>query len=152
MGTGPGGRKPVGSQEFCLWRCHSLNLTVSISPSLRLYYSTVCSFSSRSLQVSFILSSPGWLICWSIASTPFFFLFNIFWCGPFLKALLNLLQYCSVLFFWWWGMWNLNSLARGQTYTPWTGRQQFSHWITSKLPLLLISEAFFDTNSDFNST
>ena len=48
----------------------------------------------------------------------FFKVFSFFfWCGPFLKSLLNLLQHCFYLmlfFFWPWGMWNLNSLIRDQ--------------------------------------
>ena len=40
---------------------------------------------------------------------------NFFGCGPFLKSLLNLLQYCFCFifwFFWPWGMWDLRSLWR----------------------------------------
>ena len=33
----------------------------------------------------------------------FFFFFKIFWCGPFLKSLLNLLQYCFCFMFWFFG-------------------------------------------------
>ena len=46
----------------------------------------------------------------SIFSCPFFlsysgllFLSKIFWCGPFLKSLLNLLQYCFCFMFWCFG-------------------------------------------------
>ena len=33
----------------------------------------------------------------------FFFFLKIFWCGPFLKFLLNLLQYCFCFMFWFFG-------------------------------------------------
>ena len=53
----------------------------------------------------------------------FFKVFSFFfWCGPFLKSLLNLLHHCFYLmlffFFWPWGMWNLNSLIRDQPTLP----------------------------------
>ena len=49
------------------------------------------------------------------------FFFKIFWCGPFLESLLNLLQYYFsfyVLVFWSWGIWDLSSPTRYQTCTP----------------------------------
>ena len=52
--------------------------------------------------------------------------FFFFWCGSFLKSLLNLLWYCFCFmfwFFWPWSMWGFSSLPRDWTYTPCIGRQ-----------------------------
>ena len=64
-----------------------------------------------------------------------------FWCGPFLKSLLNLLQYCFcvyILLFRPWGTWDLNSLTRDQTCTPCIGRWCLNNWTTREVPILLI--------------
>ena len=57
----------------------------------------------------------------SFFSGIFFFLF---WCGPFKKSLLNLLQYCFsyILVYWLWGTWDFSSLTRVHTYMPCLGR------------------------------
>ena len=56
-----------------------------------------------------------------------FFLF-VFWCGPFLKSLLNLLQYCSALCFWYFGCEACRILA------PWPGIEpKPSHWKAKSL-------------------
>ena len=47
---------------------------------------------------------------------------DVFWCGPFLKYLWNLLQYCFCLMFWLRGMWALSFLTRDWTRTPCIGR------------------------------
>ena len=51
---------------------------------------------------------------------------TVFWYGPFLNSLLNLLQYrlFSVAFFWLWGMWHLSSLTHiwDPTCIPCMGR------------------------------
>ena len=39
-----------------------------------------------------------------------------------------------VLVFWPWGMWGLSSPTRGQTLTPWIGRQSLNHWTTREVP------------------
>ena len=51
-------------------------------------------------------------------------------CGPFLKSLLNLLQYCLFLFMSWFlrGMWDLSSPTRDRTLTPGTGKCSKTHW------------------------
>ena len=56
-------------------------------------------------------------------SFPFYFRF--FWCGPFLKSLLNLLRYCFSLFFfydvlafWLRGMWEFSFMTRDWTAIP----------------------------------
>ena len=68
----------------------------------------------------------------------FFFFFFFFGCGPFLKSLLNLLQYCFCClcfgFFWPLAMWDLNSLTRDWTYTPRTRSQSPNHWTTREVP------------------
>ena len=56
--------------------------------------------------------------------------------GPFLKSLLNLLQYCLfyVLVFWPQGMWDLSSPTRNWTGTPCIGRQSLNHWTAREVP------------------
>ena len=54
-------------------------------------------------------------------------------CGPFLKSLLNLLQYCfCFMFFWPRDLWDLRSVIRDRTLTPCLGIQSFKHWTTRK--------------------
>ena len=65
--------------------------------------------------------------------------FFFFWCGSFLKSLLNLLQYrfCGfILGFWLWGTWDLNSPTRDLTasYLPQIWRQSLNHWTAKKVP------------------
>ena len=61
-----------------------------------------------------------------------------FWCGPFLKSLLNLLQYCFCFmfcgFFWPRGMWDLSSPTRDRTLTYCIGRRSPNHWTTREVP------------------
>ena len=57
--------------------------------------------------------------------------FCLFWCGPFKKSFLNLLQYCFclyVLVFWPGGMWDPSSLTWDQTCTPYIERWSLDHW------------------------
>ena len=66
-----------------------------------------------------------------------FFFFKIFFfgCGPFLKSLLNLSQYCLfyVLVFCLQGMWDLSSPTRDQTCIPCIGRWSLNHWTTREV-------------------
>ena len=60
-----------------------------------------------------------------------FFKTFFFWCGPFLRFLLNLFTIFLlfyVLGFWPKGMWDLSSLTRGQTCTLYIGKQSLKHW------------------------
>ena len=50
-----------------------------------------------------------------MSAIGFFFLLRFFWCGQFLKSLLNLLQYCFCFMFWFFGRQACNIL------TPWPG-------------------------------
>ena len=70
----------------------------------------------------------------------FFWMWNIF------LSLLNLFQYCFFFFFffWLWGMWDLSSLSRAETCTPYNGRWSFIHWTTREVPQLL----FFNSTID----
>ena len=64
---------------------------------------------------------------------PFFFK-GFFWCGPFLKSLLNLLQILLlfyVLVFWPGCMWDLSSQTSYWTCSPHIGRQSLV-WVTEK--------------------
>ena len=78
-----------------------------------------------------------------------FFKDFFFWCGPFLKSLLNLLQYdfcfmflflrcCSDLFYvfvsWPRDVRDLSTQTRDQTHTPRSGRQSLNHGITQEVP------------------
>ena len=64
-----------------------------------------------------------------------FFLKDFFWCGPFLKSLLNLLQDCLfyVLVYCLQGMWGLSSLSRDQTCTP-VLEGRLNPWTTREVP------------------
>ena len=66
----------------------------------------------------------------------FFFFWRFFWQGPFIKSLVNLLQYCLfyVFVFWPWAMWDLSSLSRDQTHTPCIGRWSLHHWTAREVP------------------
>ena len=81
------------------------------------------------------------------ASEVFFFFFNgrnrnewffkdFFWCGLFLKSLLNLLQYCFCFMFSFWssGLWDLSFSTRDWTRTPCIGRRQVNHWPSREVP------------------
>ena len=51
-------------------------------------------------------------------------------------SLLNLLQYCFcfiVLVLWLPGMWDLRSLTRDRTHSPWTKRWSLNHWTTREV-------------------
>ena len=72
-------------------------------------------------------------------------LFFFFQCGPFLKSVLNLLQYCfhfiylfiyfeSFFSFWLQGMWDLSSSTKDWTQSPSIGRQSLDHWTTREVP------------------
>ena len=64
-----------------------------------------------------------------------FFLSFVFWCGLFLKSLLNLLQYCFCFMFWFlWsrGMWDLSCPAKDQTQMPCIGRWSLKQWNTKE--------------------
>ena len=129
---------------------------VSKNPSFSLFYVFIylsvvsvnswnCNFSvvSNSLLHYFVLklfhswllgAPSGWLVI-------LVFFFKIFWCGPFLKSLLNLLQYCFCFMFWcfWpWGMWDLSSPTRDRTRAPCIGRRSFNR-LTAKEVLGLSS-------------
>ena len=58
-------------------------------------------------------------------------IFKIFLCGPPLRSLLNLLQYCFCsifLVFCPLDMWDVRSLTRNWTHTPCTGRWSLTNW------------------------
>ena len=56
---------------------------------------------------------PPWNTTWFFFN--FFFNFFFFWCGPFLKSLLNLLQHCFCFMLWFFGCKTCGILA------PWPG-------------------------------
>ena len=88
---------------------------------------------TNSAQAFVIFSSHPHQHLLSLCLKKIFFL-----CGPFLKSLLNLLQYClcfMFLAFWTGGMWYLSSPTRDRTCTPCIGRQSLNHWTTREVPL-----------------
>ena len=82
-------------------------------------------------------------IVFTFYSLPLFLKFFFFSCGPFLKSLLNLLQYCLCFMFWFFGCdWprgvqNLSSPTRDWTHTPCIGRQSLNHWTVREIPYSL---------------
>ena len=84
--------------------------------------------------------------------TPWLIKDFVFWCGPLLKSLLNLLQCCSCFMFWifgLWGRWDLSTLTRDLTLTPCVGRQSPNHWTTREV-LLLALVIFTNTLTSIN--
>ena len=69
------------------------------------------------------------------------------WCGPFLKSLLNLLQYCFCSLFWFFGHETCSSPNRDQTHTPCIGWWSLNHGTTSEVPHL----AFWYLEREFPS-
>ena len=69
-----------------------------------------------------------------------FFKDFFFECEPFLVfiefVIVLLLFY--ILFFWLWGMWNLNSLTRDETFTPCTEKHSLNHWTNKEVPFVVV--------------
>ena len=92
--------------------------------------------------------------------SPLFFFkifFFSFWCGPFLKSLLNLLLNLLlllffVLVFWPRGMWDLSALTKDWTRTPWIGRLSLNHWTTREVPWLTHSNHSWIPNAGKKNT
>ena len=61
-----------------------------------------------------------------------------FWCGPLLKSLLNLLQYCFCSMLWFFGYEACGILAshQGSNHTFCLGRWSLNHWTTRKVPCI----------------
>ena len=77
-------------------------------------------------------------VVWTVRLLFYF----IFWCGPSLKSLLNMLQYCfcfMFLVFWPQRMWNLSFPTRDRTCTPCIGRWSLNHWTAREVPVCLIN-------------
>ena len=57
----------------------------------------------------------------------------------FFLSLLNLLQYCFCLFWFFWpqGMWDLSSPTRNQICIPCIQRQSLNYWTARQVPKLL---------------
>ena len=77
------------------------------------------------------------------------FFLTFFSCGPFLKSLLNLLQYCfcfmfTVFFFFWlWGMWDLTPITIKPAPLHW--KQSLNLWTTREVSLYQFSEPVLQT-------
>ena len=66
-----------------------------------------------------------------------FKVFFLFWCGPLLKSLFNLLQYCFSFMLWFvWprGIWDPSSPTSVWTCTLCFGRPSLNHWIAREAP------------------
>ena len=92
------------------------------------------------------------IFCRSVSPSVDFFYYIFlsflffFWCGPFLKSLLNLLQYCFCFMFWFFDHEAgriFSSLTRDQTCTPCIGRQTLNHWTTREVPIYYIFLVLF---------
>ena len=88
-----------------------------------------------SLFLSFILST---FFFPSVYILRFFYIY--FWCGPYLKFLLNLLQYCFWSTFWFFGLEVCGMLALRQRSnpSPWVGRPSPNPWATRESAILSI--------------
>ena len=71
---------------------------------------------------------------------------DLFWCGPFLKSLLNLLQYWFSFMFWFFDPKACGILpsspTRDQTHTLCIGRWSLNHWTVREVPNLLFKTQF----------
>ena len=78
--------------------------------------------------------SDGWML-----------LHLLFWRGPFIKSLLNLLQHCFCLTFWVLAKRHVGSLGltRYWTQTPYTGRQSFNHGTAKEVPKYYLNVSLF---------
>ena len=85
------------------------------------------------------LSGRRWAIpaehCWGcrFMSQNKFFLFRFFWCGPFLKSSLNLLQYCFCFGFLVQRLWSL-APCRIEPAPPALEVQSLNHWTSREVP------------------
>ena len=79
-------------------------------------------------------------------SVPMIFFF--FWCGLFLRSLLNLLQYCiCCLCSGFLALRHLSSLTRDQNCIPYIRRWSLNHWTTGEAPCFLILKLTFSLRS-----
>ena len=80
----------------------------------------------------------------------FFFFLKIFWCGPFLKSLLNLLQYCFCFMLWVFGCQACGILAplRRTEVTPCTERWSLNHWTSREVPPGHVRAMKMETHKD----
>ena len=106
------------------WHLTCISLQIRDAPSCCVWILQVLSLTWSAWGVSKPEQQPLQLVI---------FLLIICWCGPVLKSLLNLLQYCFCLMFWSWGMWDLISQTRDRNCTP--CRWSLNCWIVSKVPI-----------------
>ena len=116
------------------WKLCGKHISRCLQGIGRIHFLSMLSTWHLHLQVSNSWWSPAHL-----PSATFLFLkiFFFFWCGLFLKSLLNLPQYCFCFllgFFRPWGIWNLSSLTRDQTHTPWSGKGSLNQWSIREVP------------------
>ena len=112
---------------------------LSISLSLLWHHYRLVTGREPVAQV-FSLISPSFLEVWVSFSFFLKIFFFFFWCGPFLKSLLNLLQYCFCFMFLFFSpqcIWGLSSLTRDQTLSPCIGRRSLTTGLSGRsLPTL----------------
>ena len=97
---------------------------------------------SSSLEAGYIACSHYWM---GFPFSPSFVLswrfFFFFWCGPFLKSLLSLLEYCFCSEFWFFdhkafGIWNPRPGI--EPPPPCIGRWRLNHRLPGKCPVLFV--------------
>ena len=77
------------------------------------------------------------LVLFASSYIPSYFLKDFFWCGPFLKSLLNLLQFITC--FKAWSLWPSQLPDQGSNSYPFcTGRWNFNHWNTRQVPYFFL--------------
>ena len=102
-----------------------------------------CNVMLKSLRSYQVPSWPTWVStkvpgCWRLppschlVSNSFFFLRFVFWCGPFLKSSLNLLQYCFHFTFLFFFLFFLGCGACG-ILAPWPGIEHTLHALEGEI-------------------
>ena len=117
------------------------------------YWSFGFSISPSNEYSGLISFRVDWLDLLSVRGTlKSLFQHYSFWCGPFLKSLLDLWQHCFwffcgvFFFFFFFGMCNLSSLTRDQTHTPCIGWQSLNSWTIREVLLGCFFFFHFYTN------
>ena len=116
-----------------IW-CHIVKVCWVSSP-LRMVYSSARKSGWRNTSVV-----PKFFIFFKAQYWTDCIFLRFFWCGPFLKSLLNLFQfsfYCSYSVFLATRHVHHSSLTRDQTHTPCIGRQNLNHQTTREVPRLI---------------
>ena len=139
--------------SYCtLWSICQFRILKNVDNSCLGLYESMAEISpSHSLEVSLL---GIWLPAMSSGECQFTCLFlRFFWCGPFLKSLLNLLQYyfCYIyiyigVFFGCEAYGNRSFENKDQIHTCCIGRWSLNHWTSFSYLLILIILSFILSN------